>query len=366
MSIVAADRGSAGPLADWRLAERIAWLIASRDIPRVTADDVKRLRTELNATVAQADRLAREVTGLGASLSPARARVIGRREWLRSNLASVAWLADPLAEQLMNRSDVSRVLARKAVAVQLGVVFGYLATKVLGQYEVFRPHDVVPGRLTLVGPNLVQLEREFLPGMDLSADEFRLGVSLHEIAHRLQFEAVDWLRPTLRGILDEYLSDARLDAERVRETMLRLGELLRSAGRGQLEPQRFVDALLTPAQQRLIRRAQALMSLLEGHGNVVMDWGAQLLAELGGPDLEPARVRQALNRRRNNSVDRALRRALGLSSKAQQYAWGERFVQVVEQRHGRAAFNRVWEHPAHIPTGDELENPDAWVARVMG
>jgi coenzyme F420 biosynthesis associated uncharacterized protein len=268
--------GDVGPLADWALAERIARLIALRNQPDVTRGDVDLLRAEVRDAVVRADGLAREVTGLGADLPAATVRVVGRGTWVKNNLDSIAWLVDPLASQLMDRSEVNRTLARKALGAQLGIVFGYLSTKVLGQYEVLLPDDEVPGRLTLVGPNLVQLERQYLPTVGVTPEAFRMGVVLHELAHRLQFEGVDWLRPTLLEIVDTYLSETRLDADRLKTIVDRLGELLRSAREG-LSVRHFLEAVLTPAQRELMDRAQGMMSLLEGHGNVVMDWGAQLL-----------------------------------------------------------------------------------------
>jgi coenzyme F420 biosynthesis associated uncharacterized protein len=354
---------AAGPLADWGLAERIARMIALRDQPHVTRDQVAQLRSELRDTALRADGLAREVTGLGNGLPPATARVVGRGEWLRSNLASIAWLVDPLAVQLMDRSDVSRSLARKALGAQLGVVFGYLSTRVLGQYEVLLPGDEEPGRLTLVGPNLLELERSYLPSTNVTPSAFRMGVVLHELAHRLQFESVDWLRPTLRHLVGQYLSETRLDPDRLRATVDRLGELLRSARQG-LNVQQFLEAVLTPAQRDLMSRAQSMMSLLEGHGNVVMDWGAQRLSERGDGQFEAAGVRQALNERRRRGSDRLLFKVLGLSMKAQQYTAGERFILAVEHSHGRDVFNTVWRDPENLPTGDELERPEQWVRRV--
>ncbi len=355
----------AGPLADWALAERVARMIALRDQPEVTRSEVDRLRAELNDTAARADGLAREVTGLGADLPAATVRVVGRGAWLKSNLDSIAWLVDPLAAQLMDRSDVNRALARKALGAQLGIVFGYLSTKVLGQYEVLLPDDEVPGRLTLVGPNLIELEREYLPTVDMTPAAFRMGVVLHELAHRLQFEGVDWMRPTLRDIVDTYLSETRLDPDRLRTIVDRLGEVLRSAREG-LSLRHFLEAVLTPTQRDLMDRAQGMMSLLEGHGNVVMDWGAQLLAERDASAQDVAGVRQALNERRRRGADRMLFKLLGLSMKAKQYSLGEEFILEIDRRHGRAVFNQVWRDPAHLPTPEELADPSQWVGRVSG
>lgn len=327
---------------------------------KADAADVARLRGMVAEAVRLADQPSRQATGLGHDLGPATARVVSRGDWITSNLGSIRYLTDPYADKLLARSTLPPQVARAAVGVQIGAIFGFLATRVLGQYEVFLPGGEQPGRLTLVGPNLLQVERDLAEATDIDAEEFIRGVVLHELGHRLQFEAVDWLRPYLKGILDNYMSRADIDPERIKSG---LGELIGKVTSGRIEMRDVLEAFLTPEQSGLLLDAQAVMSLLEGHGNVVMDWGAELM---GDGQLDPARVREALNRRRNSASGstQLIGKALGLGMKAAQYAVGEKFIAEVAQRYGRDTFHRVWDTPYNIPTTDELTDPDAWVARV--
>lgn len=364
----AAPSGPAGDrntptIADWRLAERIAITVATANAPMVGAERGHQLRQQLHAMVAEADPVVRRVARLGEDLSPASATVIGRASWIRLNLATLRWLTDPLADRLLRQTSVAQAVARRVVAVQIGMVLGYLAARVLGQYEALRPPPAgspevePPGRLLLVGPNL-QAAGDLAARDGLDPAELYRGVILHELTHRLQFEGVGWLRGHLRALLDAYLEDARLDPERMREVARRLPELVVDPARVS-DPRQWLALVLTPAQLDVLDRAQSLMTLLEGHGNAVMEWGA---ADAGAFD--PSAVRELLRQRRGRVFDKMARDALGLSMKAKQYAVGERFVLDVADRHGVEVVNRAWDDPEHLPGTDELDRPDDWASRV--
>jgi coenzyme F420 biosynthesis associated uncharacterized protein len=103
------------------------------------------------------------------------------------------------------------------------------------------------------------------------------------------------------------------------------------------------------------------MSLLEGHADVVMD-GV-------GPRVIPsvASIRKKFDRRRKGvgTLDRLLRRLLGLDIKMAQYRDGAAFVRGVVDKVGMVEFNAVWERPEHLPSKAELTDHDAWIGRVL-
>jgi len=197
-------------------------------------------------------------------------------------------------------------------------------------------------------------------GVDPS--DFRLWVCLHEVTHQLQFTAVPWLRGHLESEIAEFVDATDLDAEVLRE---RLQEVLRSvadAVRGDGESQGLLALVKDPRQRAVLDRVTAVMSLVEGHAEYVMD-GV-------GPDVVPTvatlRKRFAQRRKGRGPLDRVMRRLLGLEQKMKQYAEGRVFVSGVVDLVGMKGFNRVWEGPANLPRIEELTDPQKWVDRVFG
>jgi hypothetical protein len=130
------------------------------------------------------------------------------------------------------------------------------------------------------------------------------------------------------------------------------------------DPNRRVNVLelvQTPAQREVLDRLTAMMTLLEGHAEFVMD-GV-------GPTVVPSveEIRAKFNQRREvaSPVERVIRRLLGIDVKLRQYAEGRRFVHAAVGQVGMADFNRVWESPQTLPRTAELSDPRAWVDRVV-
>ncbi len=99
------------------------------------------------------------------------------------------------------------------LSAEVGVVVGYLAQRVLGQYELVLLDESVeehPPRLLFVLPNLGQVMRSF----DADEKEFMTWVALHEVTHAVQFAGVDWLHGYLAGLVRELLAIGRAPARR--------------------------------------------------------------------------------------------------------------------------------------------------------
>ncbi len=339
-------------LVDWATARRVGSRLTGAGPPLGRAERA-RLREDFARSVREAEALVGGFTELSVQGPPTRPWVMTREEWLAQNLRGFEGLLDRVAERLRERGPGPWAsVRRKMLATQLGGLLAYLGRKVLGQYDLFLPPDD-RDLLYFVGPNVVALERRFL----LDPREFRLWLALHEVTHRAQFDGVPWLREHFMKLVNDYLDLIELDPRHLIEALRRAVEEARRS-RASRGPGLLV-LLMTPEQRELFRRMQAMMSLLEGHGNYVMN----ALSE--GRIPSAARMRRLLRHRRHASgVNRMVQRAIGLEAKARQYDLGERFVASVVQHAGADGFGLVWERAENLPSLQEIWRPDAWVERV--
>jgi coenzyme F420 biosynthesis associated uncharacterized protein len=358
------------PLIDWGLADRVGgW--TSRRTSTSAAYRPAAMQREFTDMTARAERLVAEATGLAPS-SLARAKVIDRAEWVSANIASFQRLLGPtLAKVAANRPQsplanaapgLSRGLAgvsRSLTGTQLGLVLAWMSTRVLGQYDLLLTDGVDEENqdvVYFVGPNVAGIEEKH--GFDPA--EFRLWLALHELTHRAQFMAVPWLRSYFLSLVQAGLEPLGSDPRRLVDGVRRAAQEIR-AGRSPLRDVGVIGLVATEEQLAALQRIQALMSLLEGHGDVTMD--------RAGTEAVPGaeRFSEVLRQRRESARGpaRLLQQILGLEAKFRQYAEGEHFVRTVEKAGGRHLFDRVWQGPEWLPTLGEIRDPGTWVRRVQ-
>ena len=321
-----------------------------------TYDAVAELRMLAVAAIAPV----RECSGLIADDGSATTVIVDRPAWIASNIAGFQVVLEPLLERLRlqrGSNAATTAVGSRATAVQLGGVLAYLSGKVLGQYEAFAVDLQSPGRLLLVAPNIVATER----ALAVVPRDFRLWVCLHEETHRVQFGAVPWLGEHLVSLIHSYLKLTGTEASEVLRRLRAALSGLTSGGRDGPPKPTLLEAAQTPEQRALFDQLTAVMSLLEGHADYVMD-------EVG-PLVVPtvATIRERFQQRRTSPglIDGIARRLLGLDAKLAQYADGAAFVRGVVKREGRDGFNQVWVGPENLPSRDEIADPAAWCKRVL-
>ncbi|MGZ0150550.1 zinc-dependent metalloprotease [Kribbella sp. WER1] len=360
-----AEGGTTTEMVDWQLATGVARKLV-RPGPAVSRAEADKVVADLRQFAAESEGHVREFTGLQATSATAPVVIVDRPGWVQANADGFRTVLQPLADKLREKADraaLASAVGSRVTGIEAGALLAFLSSRVLGQFDPFYPavpdpdRPGVTGRLLLVAPNVVHVESE----LDVVPRDFRLWVCLHEETHRVQFTAVPWLRDHLRSEIALFLDQAELDASAYavmfREAVQRLGRSLR--GEAELS---LVDLMQSPEQRAVLDRLTAVMSLLEGHADFVMDGvGPSVI-----PTVDKIRAKFTSRRAGGNPVDQLLKRLLGLDAKLRQYKDGAAFVRRVVDRVGMEGFNRVWTGPNTLPTKNEIANPDAWVARLHG
>jgi coenzyme F420 biosynthesis associated uncharacterized protein len=355
----------AAGLVDWRRVEDIA-------IARLRHAPGSLSAAELRATEGDyAAAMARVVPALSEHLGTElpgvvdRVEVVDRAAWVRANTAAFAGLIGKLEGALLEQmlpegsgfAKASMTLANRWVTTrQLGLLLGFMGQRVLGQYDLaLLSAESEPGRLLFVEENIRHTAR----AMDVPIGPFRTWIALHESTHAFEFEAHPWLRPYLASRLERQLSLFSDDAASLgREAVRSLGAALR--GEGRKDDQHWMERLMSVEQRQLFRETQAIMALLEGFGDHVMDRVGKDLV----PGVERISARFHGRRQQRTPFERAMLRITGLDLKMEQYRKGEVFVAEIERLAGAVALRRLWEGPETLPRPDEIDHPERWVQRL--
>ncbi len=359
------------PAISWGVARRVASAMVSKS--SLSALDWTALRSDFNELVPIAESQVTRFTGLVVHRGRARAQVVDRAGWIEANAESFQRLLTPLLEGLPQRTSIFGgaigemfgSVGRTVSGTELGTLLGWMSGKVLGQYDAIlaslRDRDdpvggESNGEVIFVGPNILEIERRY----GFPARQFRLWIALHELTHRAQFLGVPWMQEYFFGLVDSVVSASLPEPgklfEAVRNSLGRsgkgFGEAISEAG--------LLGLFMDDSQRESLGKIQGLMSLLEGHGDVVMDRAATELVPLAGHFSSVLSAR----RRRASGLTRAFMVIVGMDAKMRQYALGEHFVKTVEDHGGRELFDQVWVGPENLPSFEEISSPERWIERI--
>ncbi|NVM95030.1 zinc-dependent metalloprotease [Arthrobacter sp. AETb3-4] len=370
-------------LVNWELAARTAANLAPAG-PSLNGAEIGRTVENLRFMAEKSVPHVHEISRLEAArdLRDSEVLVVDRASWAKANTQSFAVMMDPIMSALAAKQAAAGKNAVAAGATvtgaQLGAVLAFLSSKVLGQYDPFAALAVpqepaVPqeasegaarpaasgGRLLLVAPNILTVERE----LKVDPDDFRLWVCLHEQTHRVQFAAAPWLRHHMLAEIEKLGGLLVGDTDKLGERLLqavrslggRKGDAPGTPSRGAV-----LDLLQSPEQKAALSHVTAVMSLLEGHANVVMDGVDQSIV----PTVRTIRQRFNSRGRDRGVIEKFIRNLMGLDAKMRQYSDGARFVRQVVAIAGMDGFNKVWTQAENLPTEPEIHEARLWVERM--
>ena len=343
---------------DWGLASRIGRRIAGDSVSSLDGDEVKRTATRA---------LERALTY--TTLEPARpfpeAEVVSRNEWIDANLGELRLLIAPVEDRVVDEVDLPGPLgplARRALGTaagaEAGAVVGYASTRVIGQYQVSLRSEPAEPRMLMVAANVGEAAEKL--GVD--RDAFLHWVLVHEQTHSIQFAAVPWLREHLAGLVSQLLDSATAGLD-VRAVASRAKELVLSgprAGLRRISEGELSRIFASPAQAEVMDHVAAVMAVVEGYAEHVMD-----AASADEPELALMRERMDARRAQRTGLADLIARILGLGAKLRQYELGKRWCDAVAAEAGIEGLDRVWAKPEALPSLAELEDAQAWIRRVL-
>jgi uncharacterized protein (DUF2342 family) len=257
-----------------------------------------------------------EVAGIEFDL-PDAIEVQNRHHWLDANVATFERVMGTLEADGPGLTGLARVLNTGSMSVALG----FLANNVLGQYDPLllaeSPDD--EHALYFVQPNIARAAAE----LDVAEERFRRWIAFHEVTHAAEFSAAPWLPDHLEARMERSVD---------------------ALGDGRLDRQSFCEL-------------NAAMTAVEGYAELLMDRAF---------DDEYADLREKVEARRRGRgpISQLLRRVLGLGMKRRQYERGKDFFEHVVEARDMETASLVWERPENLPSDDELDVPEEWLARV--
>jgi len=353
-------------LIDPRVALAVAKRVAG-DSNMQSSYLLERLQRDLDEAVPRSEQLVAEFSGIPAPV-PVAWGMIDRVSWVEVNIKGMTQLLGPIHDKIGKRLDQvplpARLLQTTAVSAEVGLLLGYISRRVLGQYDLLVAEEPARERLGattgapslyFVGPNMVETERRF----GFIPEEFALWVALHEVTHRFQFEGVPWLRPRFLSLVHDYLGSVDLDAKGLAQRFATAVRKLASRD-VPAEEKSPMYLFANDEQRKVLDQIQALMAVVEGHGNFVMD----TVGERVIPSFKQMRHVFQRRRQQQSTIQRIVAQAIGLEMKLRQYELGQAFCERVVERAGLEALSQLWADPDRFPTMNELREPDSWLTRV--
>jgi coenzyme F420 biosynthesis associated uncharacterized protein len=359
------ERSARQGLVDWPAAERAAIGRLRRAPGGLSAAEIAESELDYAETMARVVPRLSEALGTELPGIVGRCGVVDRAAWVRVNSVGFAALIGRLEGSLLDQivppgggiGMASIALVHRWVTTrQIGLMLGFMATRVLGQYDLaLLSAETAPGRLLFVEENIRLTARS----LDVPLADFRTWIALHETTHAFEFEAHPWLRPFLAERLERQIDAFSGGTKGLAPEMLRsLGRWLRGQGDGE----HWMERLMSVEQVGLFRETQAVMSLLEGFSDYVMGQVGKDLV----PDVDRISARfHERRQQRKTGLERAIMRLTGMDMKLEQYQKGERFVGAIAAGGGAPALERLWTGPETLPRAGEIEAPGRWLARVM-
>lgn len=331
----------------------------------LTATERERLDAYYSDLVAQCIPIVSSYTGATLPSDNQQTFAFDRVDWIDANLEGFKRMFEPVEDldtPASGKGPVGKFASgvnQSIISYEIGLLLGYLARRVLGQYDLAllgREPLESSGKLYYVEPNIKGIESK----LGLPKEDFRKWLALHEVTHVFEFEAYPWVRVHFNALLDQYMAFMKQDAEYLKQGMQGLKVFADRVRRQDDDRSSWIEAFMNDEQRALFNEMQAMMCVIEGYSNHVMNAVGRDL--LGSYD-EISRKFEGRQSQKTQS-EKLFARLTGLNVKMEQYQAGERFIDRIVELRGHNTARRVWEGAPFLPTMAEIRQPEQWLERI--
>lgn len=306
-------------------------------------------------------------------------RLMSRTEWVTTTMPIWTQLVEPVASSIAdaltgvlkeqapdelegimaNASQLMRNVGGTLFAMQLGQVVGQLSTEVVSGGDIGIPL-LGSGETDSQAAMIPQNVAAFATGLDIPIDQVQLYLAVRELAHARLFRHAKWLRLQLLTSITEFAHGIRIDTDRLEE----LASDLDPSNPEELRDALTSGALIPPKSEEqlaALARLETMLALVEGWVDVVTAEATTRLPKSGA-------IAETVRRRRASGgpAESAFATLVGLELRPRRLREAAAMWQQVTDAVGADARDALWSHPDVVPTGDDITDPTALLARLTG
>ncbi|MGB4777019.1 zinc-dependent metalloprotease [Microbacterium sp.] len=360
--------GSAADGIDWGAARTQALHLANKDSLGITTG----AKQDFDHAFALATLWLSEATTIADLATPPQA--ITRGQWVEQTLPVWQELAEPVADSIAGAltaaideqtpAEMKQLVAGAGTfmrrvggslfAAQLGGVIGRLSLEVVSGGDVGIP--IMPDGVAAILPqNFAAFGRD----LDVTDDQLALYLGTRELAHARLFRHARWLRLHLISQVTEFARGIHVDTGALEDLASRFDpsspeELKAALESGALLPQR------TEAQDAALHRLENLLATVEG-------WVDVVTSDATGRLPASAKIAEAVRRRRavGGPAEQAMASLVGLELRPRRLREAAAMWRAVTDAVGIEARDSLWDYPDLMPTAEDIDDPQALVARLQ-
>ena len=338
---------------------------------------VKPVPEQTTSAVADAVRLAETwldgVTALPAGTT--RSVAWTPSEWVDGTLDTWKRVCDPVAEQISGvwaqtlpeeaKSMAGPLLAMMsqmggmAFGSQLGQALGTLSREVLTSTDIGLP--LGPKGVAALMPEAIESLAE---GLEQPRSEILTFLAAREAAHHRLFGHVPWLSSQLLNAIEAFAKGMKVDTSGIEELAAgfnpaALGD---PAAMEQLLNQGIFEPKATREQVAALERLETLLALIDGWVQTVVN------DALGDRIPGASALSEVLRRRRatGGPAEQTFATLVGLELRPRKLREAAVLWERLTAAVGADARDAVWQHPDLLPGAEDLDEPAAFIDRMVG